>query len=332
MARSRTRRIIPVVAAVAAALSLALAGCSAPADASSDGAITIEHTFGKSVIPETPKRVVTIGWGSADAAIALGVIPVAIPFQSYGGDKNGVLPWIAEALKKDDAKTPTILPDSGDDPPYKEIAAAKPDVILAVLSGITKEQYDLLSDIAPVVAYPGEAWATPWREVIDIVGKALNREDAAAKLQKSIDSKISAAAAEHPEFAGKTLAAVSDSGGTFYVYKDEDPRVEFMLDLGFVSAPAVNTLDTDESTFYFTLSYEKLDQLDADVVVSYAATQDEQDAFLNSSYAQLLPAVKNGTVAAVTGTEFVASVSPPTALSLTWGLNDLVAKLAEATK
>ena len=38
----------------------------------------------------------TWGWGSADAAIALGVTPVAIPTQSYGGDENGLLPWIAE--------------------------------------------------------------------------------------------------------------------------------------------------------------------------------------------------------------------------------------------
>ena len=30
----------------------------------------------------------TWGWGTADAAIALGVIPVAMPAQSYGGDEK----------------------------------------------------------------------------------------------------------------------------------------------------------------------------------------------------------------------------------------------------
>lgn len=328
-----------VLAAVTAALALTLAGCAAtPAGTAGDRPaasgsfpVTIEHTFGETTIDAEPQRVVAIGWGSADAAIALGVIPVAIPFQSYGGDENGVLPWIADALEAEGAETPTILPDSGDEPAYEEIAAADPDVILAAYSGITQEQYDLLSEIAPVVAYPGEAWATPWRDLIDIVGTALGRTDEAAALQTSIDTELADAAEANPEFAGKTLAAVYDIGGTFYVYKKEDPRVEFMLDLGFVNAPAVDELDTGEASFYYTLSYEQLDKLSSDVIVTYAATQEEQDAFLNSSYAGLLPAVQSGKVASITGTEFVASVSPPTALSLTWGLDEVIAALTAAT-
>ncbi len=137
--------------------------------------VTIPHAFGQTTIEAPPTRVVAWGWGSADAAIVLGVIPVAIPFQSYGGDAKGVLPWIAQALEADGVPTPTVLPDS-EEPPYEEIAAAKPDVILAPYSGVTKEQYDLLSAIAPTVAYPGEAWATPWRETIRIVGTALGKD------------------------------------------------------------------------------------------------------------------------------------------------------------
>ena len=37
-------------------------------------------------------------------------------------------------------------------------------MILAPYSGITEEQYELLSEIAPTVAYPDEPWTTPWRE------------------------------------------------------------------------------------------------------------------------------------------------------------------------
>ena len=45
-------------------------------------------------------------------------------------------------------------------------------------------------------------------------------------------------------------------------------------------------------------------------------------------------AVKNGhaMMAEVVGTEFIAAVSPPTALSLTWGLDEYVAALAEAAQ
>ena len=39
---------------------------------------------------------------------------------------------------------------------------------------------------------------------------------------------------------------------------------------------------------------------------------------------------QDGTVASVVGRPTVSSVSPPTALSLTWGLDDFVAALAGA--
>jgi iron complex transport system substrate-binding protein len=145
-----------------------------------------------------------------------------------------------------------------------------------------------------------------------------------------IDSLIAEAAAEHPEFAGKTIAAVWDVAGTFYVYKKEDARVEFMFGLGLENAPAVDELSNGESSFYYTLSYEELDKLKADIIVAYADTQEEMDAFLGSSYGQAIPAVKAGAVAQLVGTQFIASVSPPTALSLTWGLDQLVAAVADA--
>jgi iron complex transport system substrate-binding protein len=43
-----------------------------------------------------------------------------------------------------------------------------------------------------------------------------------------------------------------------------------------------------------------------------------------------MPQVQSGAVAGVVGQAFIASVSPPTALSLTWGLEDYVQLLADA--
>ena len=47
---------------------------------------------------------------------------------------------------------------------YEAISDSNPDIILAAYSGITQEEYDLLSEIAPVVAYPENAWQTLWRD------------------------------------------------------------------------------------------------------------------------------------------------------------------------
>jgi iron complex transport system substrate-binding protein len=45
-----------------------------------------------------------------------------------------------------------------------------------------------------------------------------------------------------------------------------------------------------------------------------------------------MPQVQAGTVASPVGAAFITSVSPPTGLSLSWGLEDYVALLAAAVK
>jgi iron complex transport system substrate-binding protein len=42
--------------------------------------------------------------------------------------------------------------------------------------------------------------------------------------------------------------------------------------------------------------------------------------------------VRDGTVAQITGTEFISAVSPPTALSLPWGLDEYVSVLSAAAE
>ncbi|WP_136708664.1 iron-siderophore ABC transporter substrate-binding protein [Agromyces sp. H66] len=333
-------RRTPAVIAAAAASVLALAGCSAPASgdggaaAASDGAfpVTIAHAFGETEISAEPERVATWGWGSTEAALALGVVPVAMAQQTYGANDEGVLPWVADELEELGAETPAILTDDGEAPPYEELVEAAPDVILAPYSGITEEQYDLLSEIAPTVAYPGEAWTTPWRETVTIVGTALGLEREARGVLDDLDAELAAQAEAHPELDGLTVAAVWDVAGTFYVYTPEDSRVEFLSALGLEDAPAVAELANGDSPYFFTLSYEQLDRLDSDLVISYHDTPAEADAFLASAPIRAIPAVTRGQVAQVVGTELIAAVSPPTALSLTYGLDELVASLSSAAQ
>jgi len=326
--------------ATAAVAALALAGCgssdapdepAAGSSPASDGAfpVTIEHALGTTTIEEEPVDVITWGFGSTDAALALGVVPVAMPFQEYAGDEEGVLPWIAEALDGLGAQTPTVLPNT-EEVPFEAIAAADPDVILANYSGLTAQDYALLTEIAPTVAYPDEAWATPWRDVVTTVGEALGKADEAQALVDETDATIAEAAAAHPELAGKSVAAVWDTEGSFYVYEQADPRVEFLTDLGLEVAPSVSELSTGESTFFYTLSYEELDKLSSDVLLLYSTTPDEAQSFLAAPYAQAMPQVRDGNVASVVGAQLISAVSPPTVLSLTWGLDDYLAALSAA--
>lgn len=285
--------------------------------------ITIDHAFGSTDLPVDPQRVVVWGWAAADASVALGVVPVAIPAHGYGGDEEGVFPWFREAIDGLGEQMPAILPDQPE-VPFEAIAANNPDLILAPYSGISEEEYALLSEIAPTVAFPELAWSTDWRDVITIVGTALGRTDEATALLADIDATVAEAAAAHPEFEGKTITMVADFGGTFYVYKPADPRVGFTLDLGFLSAPAVDELANGDSSFYYVLSPERVSELTSDILVSFAADQDAADAFMSSTMGQTMSQVQDDRVVSVIGAQFVAAVSPPTALSLLWSLDSYV--------
>ncbi|MFJ9317114.1 iron-siderophore ABC transporter substrate-binding protein [Pimelobacter simplex] len=335
------RRATALLAATAAAL--ALTACGSENDKAADGGaatgkatdsfpITIENAYGETVIKEEPKRVATWGWGSTEAAIASGVYPVAVAEQLWTVGKGNLLPWVEEAYDKADVEHPALLTDdgSGTTVPYDEFIAAKPDLILAPYSGLTEEQYKTLSDIAPVVAFPEAPWTTPWDDTISITAKALGRSAQGEKILGDIDTYFADEAKKHPEFAGKTIAGVWASPNSLSVYTGLDPRVAIMSKLGFEVAPSVAKLDTSKGGFFFEMSYEKADELDADVIISYHDTDAEAAAMLKDQKALAIPAVKNGAVAQVVGRVNVSSVSPPTALSFSWkdGLPALVDTLA----
>ena len=70
-----------------------------------------------------------------------------------------------------------------------EIAALKPDLIIALYSGLTKEQYDKLGQIGvPVVAQPKEYndYGIPWQEATKKVGQAVGRATKANELVKGV--------------------------------------------------------------------------------------------------------------------------------------------------
>ncbi|HEY0949139.1 iron-siderophore ABC transporter substrate-binding protein [Nocardioides sp.] len=334
--RPRVSRLaLPVATAL---LVLPLAACGSdgggeaaaadePAEATFEP-VTIQHAFGSTEITEKPERVATWGWGSPDAVLALGVVPVAMEGLTYGADDEGFMPWQTEAFEELGDQPAVLTP--GEAPPFEEIAAAAPDLILATYSGITEADYEKLTQIAPTVAYPDQPWATPWRDVITTTGEALGRSDDAEQVLADIDAEVAQAAEAHPEFEGKTIAAVAIDPSAFYVYRGADPRVQFLEDLGFTLAPSVDELDTEESTFFYTLSTENVDKLTSDVLVSYAADEKRAQEIAEDPTYRTMDQFAEDRVAGVVGEAIVSSVSPPTALSLTYSLDTFVDALAAA--
>lgn len=293
--------------------------------------VTIEHVYGETVIEAQPERVATWAWGNTDAVLALGVKPVAIPFISYGGGENGIHPWAEDALEAMGGEAPLMLAE-GDEPPYEQILAADPDVIIAAYSGITEEQYERLSQIAPTIAYQGAAWSAPWQDVTRTVGEALGRADAADALIAETENFVADTVAQYPNLEGTSFIAVNDFDGSLAVYSGLDSRVKFLTDLGLVYAPSLEDLSADDESFYFSVSYENADLLASGILVSYYENQADSDAFFTAPHIARLPQTEAGAYATIVDVEEVAAVSPPSALSLRWGIEDYVALIAAAAE
>jgi iron complex transport system substrate-binding protein len=328
------------LAAIAVAGTLLLSGCAGAASSGSSASagsaagfpVTFDTMYGQTTISSTPQRVATWGWGATDAVLALGVMPVAIPNDTYGAPDTGITPWIQQGLDAVGGPTPTLLDASGD-LPVEQLLATNPDVLIAPYSGLTQEEYDAVTAAGVPVVAPAEAlWSTPWRDVITDAGKALGLEDKATGVLNDLDAQISAAAAAHPEFQGTSIAFATADTDTIYLYLPADSRVEILENLGFVSAPSVAAMDKGESTFYTTVSPENLDKIDAQVVFSYGFADDAAlKTFTSTPPTNLIPAVAKGAVAAIVGITESDAVSP-TALTLPYILPTMVDQLAAATK
>lgn len=321
-----TRPIAALVAAAAA--SLALAACAgSPADEpttqgevagdgdaapSAEFPITVTHAFGETVIESQPERVATVGWSNQEAALELGVVPVIMEAATWGDDDdNGVLPWVEDKLAELGAEPPALY-DGTDGVDFEAIADAAPDVILSAYSGMSQDDYDTLSQIAPVVAYPEVAWGTTWQQTITLNGTALGLQAEAEALVADLEGEIADAVGGLENIdgqgAGFFFFDVNDLSSVGY-YALVDPRARFLAEEAGFSAPQV-VADADPVEFYTSISAEAVDELsDVEVIVTYG-TGEELPALQADPLLSRIPAVANGAIVFLD-----ESVDAPTASS-----------------
>ncbi|GAA0277127.1 iron-siderophore ABC transporter substrate-binding protein [Cryptosporangium japonicum] len=333
--------------AVAVAMSVALAACggtdddSASADASAgSGAsfpITIKHALGSTTIEKKPVRVATVNWANEEVPLALGIVPVGFAKANFGDDDtDGLLPWTKAKLDELGGDTKPVLFDETDGIDFEAVADTRPDVILAAYSGLTKQDYDTLSKIAPTVAYPEAPWATAWRDTITLESEALGLKSEGEKLIADIESQVKAEVGKHPSIAGKNAMFIThidpaDLSKVTY-YTAHDTRVQFFGDLGLKDAPAVEKASQSSKEFSGSLSSEQIQELnDVDIMVSYG---DADNKLLSQLQADPLlgkiPAIKRGSVVFFPGSGPLATAANPTPLSISYVTKDYVELLAAA--
>ncbi|AZH77321.1 MULTISPECIES: iron-siderophore ABC transporter substrate-binding protein [Microbacterium] len=335
----RISRILAIGAAAALAVGLSACASSAPESTAPSGGnpasddafpVTVEHVYGETTISEKPERVATIAWANHEVPLALGIVPVGMSKATWGDDDdNGVLPWVEEKLDELGAETPVLF-DETDGIDYEAVADTEPDVILAAYSGLTQEEYDTLSKIAPVVAFPKVAWGTSVDDMIELDSKALGLEKEGEALIEQLHADADKALEENSILKDKkVLFSYIDPTDLSQVgyYTAIDTRPGYLHELG-LPLPAIVEENKDSTQFYLSVSAEEAQKFDdVDLFITYG-----DDSIIPLLQADPLlskiPAIAEGRIAVLPDATPIAASANPSPLSIPWGLSDYLGLLA----
>ncbi|MGH3642879.1 MAG: serine/threonine-protein kinase [Mycobacterium sp.] len=163
---------------------------------------TFRHVHGQTEVSTAPTAVAALGPGDADAALSLGVQPVAVTAP------DAKLPGFEQSAV---TANPVVLGSID----TAAVAKAKPDLIIAT-GDIDDATFRRLADIAPTITRPEDSasgqWT--WQNQLTWIGRILGHEDRARELIDATVSRQNDLSNQNPTFKGKSIAAlaVSDTG------------------------------------------------------------------------------------------------------------------------
>ena len=292
--------------------------------------LALEHKFGEVVIPERPQRVATVGFSEQDPVLALGINPVVVR-EWFGGHPYATWPWARDELG--DAQ-PVVLNMPFGELDYEKIASLLPDIIIATHSGITEQEYERLSRIAPTLAQSGDYpdFGMPWQEQTRSIGRALGLAGVAEDAVSDVEAKIAAAGERFPQFQGATVAWASPASGQgqYWAVGPTTPPMRFLSAMGFSVPPDLADVIGDKDSAQ--ISSEQLGLLDVDALIFQGRSEDGVETFRNDPlFSQLDVARENRTVFFSSTLDPVyGALSFSTVLSLSFAVDELTPMLADA--
>lgn len=338
-----SRRAGLLAAAAAVVLSASACGSGATAteapasESSAAFPVTVEHQYGETVIEEQPQRVATISWVNADVSLALGVVPVGMALDTWGNNENGSTDWKDAKLEELGAgigteKAPAQY-DETDGVNFEEIAKLSPDVILAAYSGLTEEDYEKLSKIAPVVGPLEPNYTTSWQDATATIGTALGKTAEAESVIRDVDAQIAAVAEANPVLKESTFIAGNLDTATqaLSVYAGGDNRPRFLTALGMTEAPVVAE-NAKEGEFYYTFAAERANELESDVFFTWLPEGTTNEAIEKHALFGQIPGVAGGGLVSITDDQLTLAISASSPLSLPWALEDFTPLVVEAAQ
>jgi iron complex transport system substrate-binding protein len=331
----RPRRGPLVLAALLVTGLLAACGGGATDDVPAAGGggafpVTVEHKYGSTEITREPRRIVTLGLSDHEIVLAFGSKPVGV-VDWFKEKPFGNWPW---QQPKWGGTEPQIVGER-DEYNLEKVAALEPDLVIAQYSGMKKEQYDTLSQIAPVVAQPADFadYAAPWQEMTRLVGRSLGRSPQAEALIDGIADRFAEVREEHPEFAGQTIVVADNfQPGVYSAFAKHDPKMLFMTEIGFEAPDWIQNAPTDKNVV--DVGSEGLARFDVDRVV-WLTSSPQSDARVRAD-----PVYRRLEVVRDERDLFVPYSAPPvgasisynTVLSIPYAIDQMVPLLAQSAE
>ncbi|KAA9158720.1 iron-siderophore ABC transporter substrate-binding protein [Amycolatopsis acidicola] len=314
-----------LVATLSACTNSSLDESSTAQPASAGFPVSVQGKLGTATIPAEPKRVVAMDWTSADIALSLGVTPVGMA--KVATADGGIEPWTKPALG---SNTPTLFDTSSSDP-IDQVAALKPDLIVATKDYNLGESYQQLSQIAPVVTYTDAPNSDSWETSTRNIAKALGKSDQAEQIITKTNADIAAAKTAHPELAGKTynFLVTPQASGVYAVNSTQDVSARFLDQLGMTLSSQVQSMPTSSIPGRTLVSWENVAQLDANVLFATGSPSSLKVATSNTGFNNL-PVVERGAYLPLEPA-LAQAIAFPSSVSLEWALGQLVPKISEAS-
>lgn len=241
-------------------------------ESASGGTRTVEHALGTAEVPVSPQRIVAVtGQMDLDALILLGLQPVAAGANFE--ENTAVAPYVEDRVDED-VEVFTFRPEVN----VEQVATFEPDLIIGH-EGWMEPVYDQLTELAPTVVVPYDGGAegedAMWREPMQIIARAVGREERGEKILSEIDTEIERARERLSRLGNLAVSVFTAADGYLGYYTPQSYPGYVLEQLGLSRPEAQKEIPKNADPQIVEISNERLDLLDADVAFCINFGEDE---------------------------------------------------------
>ncbi len=245
----------------------------------------IQHPLGETCVPLKPQRIIALDETSMEALLALDLKPIATAQPNIAGSIIPKLGKKAEGI---------VSLGKAEQPNLEKIVQLNPDLILGF--SISAEQYQIFSQIAPTFTldYVQFGWKDAFLSIAETTGKTEKAQKILQEYQQRVEKLRT--------FVNDNLTEKTVSISRFYAgnnFTEFRTRYSFpgsiVTEVGIPLPEVQNQLTTNENQPLFSVSLERIDLINADIlfIVLDPGAEENFQKFQNSPLWQNLKAVKN---------------------------------------